>query len=314
MRRRKASVRSRPSHGLRSVYAFPSQSSWLVEAHKRVKALPAVFESVPTQQDGRSTHGCSSGASAAIQGSSVFFQIAKRLPDFRFVYAGGHLLTCWRAMPRVQRLSGRYRRSVSGRRSRRPAHRRERQLDRRTLERRREPSGPQAYTHYADETTLRPIYEDWRRLARTKRRRARAGLAQDNDLQHPKRIEDQTDAAVAATKTHQRGQGSQRQIRTKTDQKEPSPGSEMTIKLPMCRLARHERLRYGGVAWAARFPADPIRRAACCTLPSGQGQLSTDGGGRRSKKPTKPTAQRRASVRKTRRNGASRPAWRVGGG
>jgi hypothetical protein len=48
-------------------------------------------------------------------------------------------------------------------------------------------------------------------------------------------------------------------IRTKTDRKEARPGSEMTIKLPMCRLARHERLRYAGVAGGRALSCGPLK-------------------------------------------------------
>jgi hypothetical protein len=51
-------------------------------------------------------------------------------------------------------------------------------------------------------------------------------------------------------------EGSQRLIRTKTDQKEPSPGSEMTIKLPMCCLAPTNASVTLVSRGAARFPAD----------------------------------------------------------
>jgi glycosyltransferase involved in cell wall biosynthesis len=78
---------------LRSVYAFPSQLSWLVDADPRVKVIPAVFESGLFRPSKTRDRRMVLRAGPALPSKDLpfFFQMAKRLPDFRFVYAG---VTC----------------------------------------------------------------------------------------------------------------------------------------------------------------------------------------------------------------------------
>jgi glycosyltransferase involved in cell wall biosynthesis len=227
---------------LRSVYAFPTQLSLLVEDDPRVKAVPAVFESSLFRPSKTKERRLVVRAGPAMPSKDLpfFFEMAKRLPDFRFVFAG---VTCkfvesyvdeLRELrlsmkspvelmfdlprPQVADLIGRagiFLHTIdphgsehahplgmpvsiaeamatgayvlardapefsdyladAGAVYRDADHAAEliastaswtdenwKDLESRAVLR--------AYTHYADETTLRPIYEDWCRLARTKR-------------------------------------------------------------------------------------------------------------------------------------------------
>lgn len=86
---------------LRGVYAFPAQLALLRTPDARVRTVPAAFDTALFRPGHLKDHRLVVRAGSALKAKDIgfVFALAKRLPEFRFIYAG---ITCKHVEPYVE--------------------------------------------------------------------------------------------------------------------------------------------------------------------------------------------------------------------